>query len=83
MIIPGVQKPTLQAVVVPEGFLQRMKLSVLGQGFDGLDVVTVGLHGEHLEGFHCPAVEMNGTGPEVLVSQPMCVPVRPRWSRRK
>jgi hypothetical protein len=25
--------------------------------------MPVGLHGKHRAGFHCPAVQMNGTGP--------------------
>src|SRR5262249_50118104 len=43
--------------------LQRMQRAILGQAFDGLDPMTVGLDREHEAGAHRVAVEQHGARP--------------------
>ena len=45
--MPGRAEAALQAVVLPEGLLQRMQHAVLHQALDRRDLGAVGLHREH------------------------------------
>ena len=62
MIMPGVQKPHCSAVLIPEGFLHGIELSVGGQALDGEDVASVGLDGEHGAALDGLAVDVDGAG---------------------
>src|SRR6266478_8396286 len=70
-------EPALQAVLLPEAFLDGVELAVLGHPFDGPDLGAVGLHRQHGTGLHRLAVEMDGAGaalarvaPHVRAGQP-------------
>jgi len=52
----------LQAVILVEGLLHRMELTVLRQALDGDHLGTRRLHGEHGAGFHRDAVDMDDAG---------------------
>ena len=54
-----------------------------GQVLDRADPRAVGLDGQHHAALHGLAVELDVQAPQLPVSQPMCVPVRSRSSRRK
>ena len=54
-----------------------------GRALDGLDLGAVGLDRQHHAALDRGAVEGTVQAPQLPVSQPMCVPVRPRSSRRK
>ncbi len=51
--------------MVDESLLKRVKPPVVGQPFDGLDLASVGLHGEHQAGGHQPPVDDHGAGAAV------------------
>jgi hypothetical protein len=61
----GCAKAALQAVLFFEAFLQGMELAALGHAFDGQHFLAVGLHGEHVAGFHGAAIEQYGAGTAV------------------
>src|SRR5436190_18227255 len=73
----GSAEAALQAVLLPEAFLDRVELAVLGHPFDGRDLGAVGLDRKHGAGLHRLALEMNGAGaalagvaPHVRAGQP-------------
>jgi hypothetical protein len=49
----------LQAVVVPEGLLERVQLVAVGHALDGLDLGAVGLDGKHRAALHRVAVDVH------------------------
>ena len=53
----GRAEAALQAVVVHKGLLHRMQLIAIGQAFDGPDLFTVRLHGEHQAGAYWLTVD--------------------------
>src|SRR5207245_3620475 len=53
----------LQAMLVPEGLLQRVQLAPHGQALDGRDLGAVGLHGKDGARLDAVAVHLDGTGP--------------------
>jgi hypothetical protein len=55
----------LQPVLLPETFLNGVKLPVLLQALDGGELVAVGLDGKHGAGLHRLSVEENGAGAAV------------------
>ena len=50
----------LETMVLHEGLLHRVHLATLRQSFDGDDITTVGLHGEHGAALHGFTVHMHG-----------------------
>src|SRR4051812_32769206 len=54
-------EPALQAVLVPEGLLDRMKLPVLRNALDGRDLAAFELHGEQRAALRRLAVDEDGT----------------------
>jgi len=52
----------LQAVLVPERLLQRMKLSILGHALDRGEVAAFGLNGEHRAALHRLSIDEDGAG---------------------
>jgi hypothetical protein len=62
--------------------LHRMQFGAVGEP-SMVTMSTRGLRGQHRAGLHRLAVDMDDAGAALLVSQPTCVPVRPRCSRRK
>ena len=81
--MPGRAEAALQPVVLVEGLLQRMELAAVGQALDRADLGAVGLHREHGARARRLAVDEIVHAPQMPCSQPTCVPVRPRSSRRK
>ena len=79
---PGRAEAALQPVALAERLLHRVQLPVLRQPLDRRDVGAVGLDRQHVAGPDAAAVQMDGAGPQLLVSHPMTVPVFPRRSRR-
>ena len=73
----------LQRVAVEEGLLQVAHCARLGQAFDGLDRLAVGLHRQHQAAAHDGAVQRTVQAPQTPCSQPRCEPVRSSSSRRK
>ena len=59
----GSAKTTLQAVILPEAFLQGMKFAVLGQSLNGGDLCAIGLDGKHQARAHRIPVHQDCTGP--------------------
>src|SRR5262245_12466801 len=66
----------LKTVFLPEAFLQRMKLAVLRQPFDGRHLGAVGLDGEYRAGFRaatidkdCAGAALTGVAPNVCARQ--------------
>ena len=53
---------TLQAVLFPEGVLDRVKLAVRGEALDRVTLRAVGLHGEDGARLHRRAVQEDGAG---------------------
>ena len=58
----GRTEAALQAMLVPEGFLDRVQIAVCGESFNGEDVAAVRLDGEHGAGFDRLAVHHDGAG---------------------
>src|ERR1051326_5910733 len=54
--------PALQAVLIPEGLLDRVELTVFGHAFDGREVAAVGLDREHRAALHGLAVDVDRAG---------------------
>ena len=52
----------LQAVLIPEGFLDLVQLAVGGHPFDGQDLGAVGLDREHRAALDGLAVQLDGAG---------------------
>src|SRR5687768_13818444 len=70
---------TLQSVLLPESFLERVKRSVLLHPFDGQNVGAVGLHGEDRARLDWLAVQQDGAHAAVgRVAANMC----PRQAKR-
>ena len=65
-----------------ERLLERRQL-LTREALDGRDLRAVGLDREHRAALGGDAVEVDRARPQLPVSQPMCVPVRERSSRRK
>ena len=68
-------------MLLPETFLQGMKLTVLGEALDGGDVGAVGLDRQDRAGLHRQPVHMNGArtalagvAPDVGPREPQHVP---------
>ena len=66
-----------------KSLLQRMKLPVLQHPFYREDLGAVGLHGKIVHDFTGRPFNSTVQAPQLVVSQPMCVPVSPRTSRIK
>src|SRR5207248_6865083 len=58
----GRAEAALQAVLLPEALLDRMKLAVLGQPLDRHELGAVALHGEEVARLHRLAVHEDGAG---------------------
>ena len=58
-------EPALEAVLVPERLLERVEGGAVGHAFDGLDLATVGLDGEHRARLGAGAIDMDGAGAAV------------------
>src|SRR5579864_7635078 len=58
----GRAEAALEAVLVPERFLDWMQVPVGGQTLDGGELAPIGLHGEHGAGFHHFSVDRHRAG---------------------
>src|SRR3954469_8156888 len=56
---PGRTEAALEAVLIPEGLLERVEVGAVRHTFDGLDLMPVRLDGEHRAGLGTDAVEMD------------------------
>src|SRR5438309_3495085 len=71
----------LQAVLVPEGLLDRMELAILGHALDRLQAPSFGLNREHRAALDCFAVDQDGAraalarvAADVRAGEPQVVP---------
>ena len=67
--------------MLPERVLHRMQVALGAEALDGRDLRAVGLDGEDVQDFTAWPSRCTVHAPQLDVSQPTCVPVRPRSSR--
>jgi len=73
----------LQAVLLPEAFLDGVQLAVALEPLDGRDLTAVGLHRHTVHDFTGWPSSSTVHAPQWVVSQPMCVPVSRKLSRKR
>jgi hypothetical protein len=61
----GRAKPTLQTMLLPEPFLNRVQRAIPLQPFDGDNLSPIRLNGEKATGLDGLAIEVDGTGAAV------------------
>src|SRR5256886_16464475 len=59
---PGRAVAALQAVLVPEGLLDRVQLAIFGHALDRRQALALGLDGEHRAALHRLAVDVDRAG---------------------
>src|SRR2546430_6584458 len=69
--------PALQAVLVPEGLLDRVQLAILGQALDRGQALALGLDGEHRAALHRLAVDVDCAGAALACIAPDVRPGEP------
>ena len=60
--MPGRAEPALQAVLLPEGLLQRMEPLCRGEALDRRDRAALGLDRKHRAGLHGLTVDVDRAG---------------------
>ena len=80
---PRRAEAALQPVLLLERGLDRVHTVGAFQPFDGGDRAAVGLHREHVQDFTGVPSSRTVHAPQLVVSQPMCVPVSAAFVRTK
>ena len=83
MIMPGRAEPALEAVLVPERLLERVERRPAGHPLDRLDLEPSAETASIVHDLADTPSTTTVHAPQLLVSQPMWVPVSPKFSRRR